>query len=134
MSNQNARIIFEYTTDNAVEDGCLFNLSKQYEKYVKKLGIIANVYCSEYVYKNYIQIADCARKFLSESSNENEIVDIRAWDILFMSRLAMKKAFNEGCSYFKFSCVLNNRIADEIVAVVKYDGLNFYILKDLSDD
>lgn len=132
MSNLN--VIFEYTIDDALEDGSLFNLSKEYEKYVKRLGIIANVYCSEYVYKNYIQIAECARKFLSESSDENEIVDIRAWDILFMSRLAMKKAFNEGYSYFKFNCVLNNRISDEITAVIKYDGLNFYILKDLSDD
>jgi len=127
MSNQNAKVIFEYTIENAVEDGCLFNLSREFKNEVCELGINIPVYCSKFVYENYIDLTECAKKMLNDKKG-------RAWDILFMARFMMHKSVKNGYSHFVFYCVVDEMEATEITAVLKFDGYNFFILKDLSDD
>jgi hypothetical protein len=119
-------VISAYSAEQAIEDGILVNLSDLFKKEVDECGILVPVYCTSSVFENYINLTSAAKKALNDEKG-------RAWDLLFMSRQALKAASKEdniGKSfYFKFYCVVKRINPTLCTCKVIFDGYSFTILE-----
>ena len=124
---QDFEVIHTYTQQQAVEDGILVNLTELFTNEVKESGILIPLYCTRSVYENYINLTDAAKR----ASNDEKG---RAWDLIFMSRPALKAAAKTGNSYlFKFCCVVKRIKPTLCTCKVMYDGSSFTILETNED-
>lgn len=115
-------LIYSYTREEAVEDGVLYNLSLEFPEEVKEAGINIPIFCTEFVYNTYIMLTEKAEKALNDPKG-------KAWDILFMSRPALKKSLKDGYAYFDFYCVVDRLKPSFCRCVVEFDGEAFTIMK-----
>jgi len=119
-------VISAYSSEQAVEDGVLVNLSELFKKEVDECGILIPIYCSSSVFNNYIKLTPAAERALNDEKG-------RAWDLLFMSRQALKIASKEGNIgkniYFKFYCVVKRMNPTLCTCKVVCDGYSFTILE-----
>jgi len=81
-------------------------------------------------FNNYINLTSAAKKALNDEKG-------RAWDLLFMSRQALKAASKEGNIgkgfYFKFYCVVKRINPTLCTCKVVCDGYSFTILQTDED-
>jgi hypothetical protein len=119
-------VISAYSAEQAIEDGVLVNLSDLFKKEVEECGILIPVYCTSSVFENYINLTNAAKRALNDEKG-------RAWDLLFMSRQALKAASKEDNIgknfYFKFYCVVKRINPTLCTCKVICDGYSFTILE-----
>jgi len=119
----NFDVIHSYTTQEAVADGYLVDLTLCFPAEVYECGIQIPLYCTRSVYEKYIKLTKKAKEACNDEKG-------RAWDVLFMSRSALKAAFKTGNSYlFKFYCVVTRIRPTLCTCKVIFDGASFTILE-----
>lgn len=119
-------VISSYTTEQALDDGVLVNLSDLFKKEVNECGILIPIYCTSSVFNNYINLTPAAKRALNDEKG-------RAWDLLFMLKGALKAASKEGNIgkkfYFKFYCVVKRVNPTLCTCKIICDGYSFTILE-----
>lgn len=120
-------IIHTYTKEDAVNDGSMINLSQQFPNDIKEAGILGSVYCTISVFNNYIEMNPVAEKACNDIKG-------RLWDLIWMSRAAMKKTFSTGEEeFFIFYCVTTEIKPNKCICKVIFDGESFIILEKNED-
>jgi hypothetical protein len=120
-------VIASYSQEQALEDNNLFNLSELFSEEVRECGIKIPLFCTRSVYMNYVKLTKAADNGLHSEKG-------RAWDLIFMSRPALKAAARTRKSYlFKFSCVVKRSTASVCTCKVVYDVNSFIILEKNED-
>lgn len=115
--------IHVYGKEEAVNDGILVDLCEVFTKEVHDAGINIPLYCTRSVYENYIALTEKAKKALNDEHG-------RAWDLIFMSRPALKKTFQTyEPSYFQFLCVVDRITPKKCRCKAVFDGEAFTILE-----
>lgn len=89
------KIIYSYTTKEAVADGTLVSISQETSK---EAGIKIPVYLSRVVFDRYVTVPE-------ELKGEQD-EDGRLWDILWMFHVYAGRKPNESTIRFKLSCRL----------------------------
>ncbi|MBX9839201.1 MAG: hypothetical protein K2X69_12930 [Silvanigrellaceae bacterium] len=119
-------VISSYSVEQALDDGVLVKLSNLFKKEVDECGILIPVYCTRSVFEKYISLTPAAIRALNDEKG-------RAWDLLFMSRQALKTASKEDNIgknfYFKFYCVVKRINPTLCTCKVICDGYSFTILE-----
>jgi hypothetical protein len=92
------KIIFSYTTKEAVADGTLVKIDQQY---LDEAGIRTPVYLTRAVYQRYVEVPE-------ELKGEQD-EDGRLWDVLWMFRVYAGSKPDENTIRFKLSCRLPER-------------------------
>ncbi len=120
-------VIDSYSQQQAVEDGILANLSELFPIEIKECGINIPLFCTSSVFENYIKLTPTAERALNDEKG-------RAWDLIFMSKQALKAAAKTGNKYyFKFYCVVKRIKPTLCTCKVVYDGHSFTILETDED-
>ena len=120
-------VISSYSVEQALEDGVLVNLSEMFKSVTTECGILIPLYATRSVYENYINLSPAAQR--AQNSEE-----ARAWDLIFMSKQALKAAAKTGNKYyFKFYCVVKKINPTLCTCKVIYDGFSFTILEKNED-
>lgn len=119
-------LIFAYTRQNAIDDGMIADLSELFHDEVRDAGIKIKLYATTSVYHKYIYLSQKAKEMGCDEKG-------RAWDLIFMSRPALKKAFHEGIAYFEFLCVTEKRKPSLCKCKILFDGEAFTIC-ELNED
>jgi hypothetical protein len=89
------KIIYSYTTKEAVADGTLAKINQQY---LEEAGIRTPVYLTRAVYDRYVKVPE-------ELKGEQD-EDGRLWDVLWMFRVYAGNKPDENTIRFKLSCRL----------------------------
>ncbi|MBE0662841.1 MAG: hypothetical protein IH597_10250 [Bacteroidales bacterium] len=92
------KVIFSYTTKEAVADGTLVKIDQQY---LDEVGIRTPFYLSKAVFEKYVKVP-------TEMKGEQD-EDGRLWDILWMFRVYAGANPNENIIRFKLSCRLPDK-------------------------
>lgn len=88
------KVIYSYTTKQAVEDGDLFKVDPGI---LKEIGIKYPVYLTSVVYRRYVEVPADAR--------DHQNLDGRLFDLLYMFALSAKYT-DSALLYYKFICLL----------------------------
>ena len=124
---QDFEVIDTYTQQDAIDDGILVNLTEIFPEEVKECGINIPLLCTRSVFENYINLTNAAKKALNNEKG-------RAWDLIFMSRPALKAAIKNQRPYlYKFYCVVNRIKPTLCTCKVIYDGSSCIILETNED-
>lgn len=120
-------VISSYSVEQALEDGVLVNLSEMFKSEITDCGILIPLYATRSVFDNYINLTPAAKR----AQNTEKA---RAWDLIYMSRQALKAAAKTGNKYyFKFYCVVKRINPTLCMCKVIYDGHSFTILEKNED-
>jgi len=88
------KVIYSYTTKQAVEDGELVKIDSGI---LKEIGIKFPVYLTDTVFRRYVEVPADARA--------HQDLDARLFDLLYMFALAAKQT-DSALLYYKFVCLL----------------------------
>lgn len=119
MSN----FIHVYSSNDAVNDRVLIDLCQLFPSEVFEAGIKIPFYCSRSVYEKYIALTPKAKQALNDEKG-------RAWDVIYMSRPALKRAFQTyNPCYFQFYCVVDRIKPKLCKCKAVYDGAAFTLME-----
>ena len=88
------KVIYSYTTKQAVEDGVLFKVDPGI---LKEIGIKYPVYLTSVVFRRYVEVPADAR--------DHQNLDGRLFDLLFMFAMSARQT-DSALLYYKFVCLL----------------------------
>jgi hypothetical protein len=88
------KVIYSYTTKQAVEDGVLVKIDSGI---LTEIGILFPVYLTDTVYRRYVEVPADAK--------DHQDLNARLFDLLYMFALAAKQA-DSAVLYYQFTCLL----------------------------